>query len=112
MNILLMGFSTTGKSSILKDLNETGDSVKYIDSDFEISKNYNNHIFGLFIDKHKNEDPENRAEIMAEINNSENAFLKDLTEVQDAYIAALGPIWGEPPAKSENCNCFTTTITR
>lgn len=87
-----MGFSTTGKSSILKDLkNEIGDSVKYFDSDFEISTKYNNHIFGLFINKHKNEDPENRKEIMDEISNSENAFLKNLTEVQEAYIAALGP---------------------
>lgn len=87
-----MGFSTTGKSSILKDLkNKIGDSVKYFDSDFEISANYDNHIFGLFIDKHKNEDPENRKEIMDEISNSENSFLKNLTKVQDVYIAALGP---------------------
>ena len=60
-----MGFSTTGKFSILKDLkNEMGDHVKYFDSDFEISKNYNHHIFGLFLNKHKNEDPEDRKEIM------------------------------------------------
>ncbi|MEP7128367.1 MAG: shikimate kinase [Chitinophagales bacterium] len=92
MNILLMGFSTTGKSSILEELKkEIGDSVKYIDSDSEISKNYNNHIFRLFIDKHTDEDPENRKDIMDEISNGENSFLKNLTEFQDAYIAALGP---------------------
>lgn len=93
MNILLMGFSTTGKSSILKELkNELKDKkINYFDSDSEISANYNNHIFGLFIDKHKNEDPENRKEIMVEICSNEKSFLNYLMEIEDAYIAELGP---------------------
>jgi shikimate kinase len=92
MNIILMGFSTTGKSTLLKEIKgEINQNVQLIDSDCRISKNYDNHIYGLFMEHHKKEDPENRIKIMEEISNNENSFLQNLIEEPCSYIAALGP---------------------
>ena len=87
-----MGFSTTGKSTILRSLEEENIvNVNFIDSDSIISSDYGNRIYNLFLSKHKNEDPENREEIMSEIDKRENNFLIDLMNKKDFYVAALGP---------------------
>jgi shikimate kinase len=92
MNVLLIGFSTTGKSSMLKGLKtEINSDIELLDSDYEISRLYNHHIYGLFLDNHKKDDPENRQEIMDEISSSEDFFLKHLMQLSKTYIAALGP---------------------
>ncbi len=41
MNIVFVGFSTTGKSSILKEVTGLSENVLLLDSDSEIAKDYN-----------------------------------------------------------------------
>lgn len=94
MNIILIGFSTTGKSSILK-LKELRDKlsndVQLIDSDSEISKDYDHHIYNLFIQNHISNDPIHRNALLNTISSKEEMFIHSLKENKSPYIAALGP---------------------
>ncbi len=92
MKIILIGFSTTGKSTILKELkNVVSSDVILIDSDEEISKKYDSHIYNLFIQNHDKFDPIQRFKIMSEISTKENLFIEELNFRKDNYIVALGP---------------------
>lgn len=92
MKIILMGFSTTGKSTILKELKKVVSSnIILIDSDKEISKNYSERICNLFIQNHDKFDPIQRFKIMSEISTKENLFIEELNLLKGNYIVALGP---------------------
>ncbi|MFM9952190.1 MAG: hypothetical protein ACKV1O_29940 [Saprospiraceae bacterium] len=90
MNVILIGFSTTGKSTIRRKIN-VPIGVESLDSDEEISKDYNSHIYNLFIENHNNEDPIKRTELMDKISHNEDLFIAYLKETSKPYIAALGP---------------------
>ncbi len=107
MKIILIGFSTTGKSTILKELKEVVSSdVMLIDSDKEISKNYDNRIYNLFIQNHDKFDPIQRFKIMSEISTKENLFIEELNFRKGNYIVALGP---NVHTRSNWKNYFETT---
>ena len=93
MNIILIGFSTTGKSTILeKHLKGRFNSgIDLIDSDKEISREFDCHIFNLYLEKFDSSDPVNRGEILTEIANKENEFLGSIMDNKRPYIAAMGP---------------------
>lgn len=92
MNTIIVGFSTTGKSTILKGLKGiVPDNVQLLDSDFVISKGYNNRIYNLFLQNHIIEDPVSRKNIMNKIDFEENKFIQLLNDSPEPYIAALGP---------------------
>jgi len=109
MNVILIGFSTTGKSTIRRKINVPS-GVESLSSDEEISKDYSSRIYKLFIENHNIEDPVDRINILNEISNNENLFIKYLMETTKPYIAALGPNihtrsnWGE---YYTNCKPFT-----
>jgi shikimate kinase len=92
MNIVIVGFSTTGKSSILKEVTGLSENVLLLDSDSEISKDYNSHIYNLFITNHNEYDPITRSAIMNKIESKEIDFIEFLKQQTQPYIAALGPI--------------------
>ncbi|SFE40246.1 hypothetical protein SAMN05518672_10612 [Chitinophaga sp. CF118] len=92
MNVLFVGFSTTGKSTLLKELKGIlPDQFQDIDSDTWISKNYDEHIYSLFLKNYDAKDPVNRSSIMNCIRDGENDFIIHLKQNTGVYIAAIGP---------------------
>jgi shikimate kinase len=69
--VVLLGFSTTGKSSALRELNAW--NLTILDSDSEISKEYGNHIYNIFINKTNGSD---RTEALRIIEEGESEFLR------------------------------------
>lgn len=93
MNLLLMGFSTTGKSTLLTELKEKLsdiNNIEFFDSDKSISIDWGN-IYRLYLDNHDPEDPELRKKIIDQIDLLENEFLNTLTSCPNPYIVSLGP---------------------
>ncbi|SFW67936.1 nucleoside/nucleotide kinase family protein [Chitinophaga sancti] len=92
MNVLLVGFSTTGKSSLINELSgQLPDNVEMIDSDKAISKDFDGHIYKLFLAQHDIKDPIARVSIMESIHQGENNFIRDLKLKKQPYIAAIAP---------------------
>lgn len=102
MNIIIQGFSTTGKSSLLKDLEKiVSPEIVLLDSDNWISSDYNGHIYNLYIENTELSDPIYRNKAMNLIEEKENEFLVMAIQLKKPFIAALGPnvhtrsIWNE-----------------
>lgn len=92
MKSILIGFSTTGKSTLLETIKsiKPNNEINYIDSDRYISSDYNHHIYNMFLSNHNDSDPVNRKKILTLIAEKENAFIANLRKNTN-YIAALGP---------------------
>jgi shikimate kinase len=92
MNTIIVGFSATGKSSLLDELKATlGDKADFIDSNKWISKEYDENIYALYLDKYDPTDPVNRTSLMDAIATSEEEFIQYLKNHKGPYIAAIGP---------------------
>jgi shikimate kinase len=93
MNIILLGFSTTGKSSIIKEIKTRIDEskIKLCDSDKFISSRYSGHIYELYLDNFEENDPILRTKVTNLINQLENQFLDQLIGYAGTYICAFGP---------------------
>lgn len=92
MNVLLVGFSTTGKSTLINELaGQLPANVEMLDSDTTISEDFEGHIYNLFLAKHDASDPIGRVSIMDSIHQGENDFVKGLMQRTNPYIAAIAP---------------------
>lgn len=88
--IVLLGFSTTGKSRILNDLKTKRlVNVDFIDTDTEIAKNHDGHIYNVFIDLFDSSDPIDRKKSLTYIENSEKRIIDNLCKysTQNRLIA-------------------------
>lgn len=91
MNVIIIGSSATGKSTLLEELKtELGDKADYIDSNKWISKEYDENIYSLFLDKHDPADPVNRKRIIDTIATLEEEFLQYLKKHKGPYVAVIG----------------------
>ncbi|MCG2618114.1 hypothetical protein LZZ85_27675 [Terrimonas sp. NA20] len=92
MNIIIVGFSATGKSAIVEELKmQLGDELDCIDSNKWIAKEYNEDIYSLYLDRHDPADPVNRKSLMDTIVKGEEEFIQYLKRHKGPYIAAIGP---------------------
>lgn len=87
--VVLLGFSTAGKSNVLRHFKSLlGDSIDTIDSDSEMSKEYGGHIYLLFSKLVNGKD---RSRALTCIEDRENAILRWLQPVSKPRLIAFGP---------------------
>jgi shikimate kinase len=87
--VVLIGFSTAGKSSILRHFDSVmGNYIDTLDSDSEMSKDYGGHIYLLFS---KLVDGTDRSRALACIEDRENAILRWLQPATKSRLIAFGP---------------------
>jgi shikimate kinase len=90
--VILVGFSTAGKSSILKEIQKRNGEYKYVDTDSEISRAHEGHIYNVFLDKWDENDPINRQKALSFIAAREDEILNDLTlPAEKPTLIAAGP---------------------
>lgn len=84
--IILIGFSTTGKSSLIKKIKEDLPACLRIsfDTDKAISKDFNGSISNIFYQL-------GREKALSEISRRESQIIQELTYSQDNLIIAAGP---------------------
>ena len=91
--VVILGFSTTGKSSILDYFRENfNNKVDCLDTDSIVSKSYNNHIYNIFLELYETIDPIDRFRPINYIENAEDQLLIELCKdtIKPRLIAA-GP---------------------
>ena len=87
--VFLLGFSTTGKSSILCEFNKKyGESLDTLDSDKEVSKPDGAHIYDVYLQFRKGHDTKNA---ISEIERRERAFLQAVRPEAKPLLLAGGP---------------------
>ena len=87
--VVLLGFSTAGKSHILRHFkNVMGSGIDTLDSDSEMSKDFCGHIYHLFS---KLVDGVDRSRALACIGDRENAMLRWLQPTVKPRLIAFGP---------------------
>ncbi|MFC5191107.1 shikimate kinase [Algoriphagus aquatilis] len=84
--IIIIGFSTTGKSSLIKKIKEEIPSIRrsILDTDEEISKNYENSISNIYLQL-------GREKALFEILKLESQLIENLIEKPNNLIIAAGP---------------------
>ena len=91
--VVLLGFSTTGKSRIVKafDCDRYKDKLRVLDSDQEISAQHDNHIYNIYMTYSKSNG--DTAGAITEIESLEESFLKGLYEnaTDLPLLLAAGP---------------------
>lgn len=87
--VVLLGFSTTGKSSILGDFREQlGDVVDTLDSDQQVSEQDGGHIYNVYL---RFRDGYNTDPSIHEIERREREFLRTFEPVAKPLLLASGP---------------------
>jgi len=87
--VLLLGFSTTGKSTILEDFRERHNhAVDTLDSDEEVSRPEGGHIYNVFL---RLRDGSNTATAIQVIESRERAFLQIAGPTNKPLLLASGP---------------------
>lgn len=87
--VVLLGFSTTGKSSILTDFTQQYSSlVECIDSDSEIAKPNGGHIYNIYFDYLEKHDTQ---KALQEIERREREFLTRTKPTDKPLLLASGP---------------------
>jgi shikimate kinase len=107
--VVLLGFSTAGKSSLLEYFRkEYGEKIYYIDTDKLISAYHNGHIFNVYLDLFEQDDPEARRRPLDYIVKRENEILEKLSEPSNRpRIIAAGPFLH---TRKENFEKFNTIV--
>lgn len=84
--VVIVGFSCTGKSTLVKKLQDDSDciDIEFVDTDYEIAKNAGGHIYNLFIER-------GHQGAIEFVNDQEKQFLTDFTPSRKCVIAA-GPL--------------------
>jgi shikimate kinase len=101
--VVLLGFSTTGKSSILRDFKEQyEEEIDTIDTDSLISQDYGGHIYGIFLALVNGAD---RGQAIAYIEKREREILNGIRPSQKPQLIAAGPgLVIREPAWSDFCD--------
>lgn len=86
--VSLLGFSTTGKSSILRDFNQYRSDIDVLDSDEQISKEENGHIYCVFL---RYREGQNTNPSLFTIERREREFLMEITPTTRPLLLACGP---------------------
>jgi shikimate kinase len=87
--IVLLGFSTTGKSSILRDFKEEfEDAIDTIDSDAWLAKDYDSHIYNVYLRLRKEQDTRPAIDFIAQ---REREFLTSMNPCEKPTLLAAGP---------------------
>ena len=87
--VLLLGFSTTGKSTILREFREKySNAIDTIDSDKEISSEDDGHIYNVFL---RFVDRNNTNPAIQEIERRERRFLESVRLSRTSLLLAAGP---------------------
>lgn len=87
--VVLLGYSTAGKSSILNHFKSVmGNRIETIDSDSEMSKEYGGHIYLLYSTLVEGQD---RNKALACIEDRENAILRWFQPAPRPRLIAFGP---------------------
>ena len=92
--VILLGFSTTGKSTILQYFKKNyRRKAYYIDTDKEISKDFECHIYNVYLDLMENQDPIERTAPIDYIEKKENYLLDKLCseKLDKPRLIAAGP---------------------
>ena len=94
--VVLIGFSTAGKSTILQHFKDVlGTLVEVVDSDKKISEDYGGHIYLLYNELVKGKD---RNEALNYIRCKENEILRKIKPDKNPRLIAFGPL---VPAREE-----------
>jgi hypothetical protein len=88
--VVLLGFSTTGKSQILKQFeNYSKDKLQRFDSDQEISRDHDCHIYNIYLSYSSSTDTNDATDFIAA---RERSFLKNIDRgLQTPLLLAAGP---------------------
>jgi len=87
--VVLVGFSTTGKSTILREIeNQYGNLVKTIDTDEVIAREWGNHIFNIYLDLVEGRE---RNKAIKYIKKREEEILGGFVAEQNPCLIAAGP---------------------
>lgn len=84
--VILVGFSTTGKSHFLKEVkSRCNEKFHYKDSDQFVSRLFNNHIYNIFMEK-------GSKDALKYIEEQENEFIMELSKPHDKpLLVSAGP---------------------
>jgi shikimate kinase len=87
--VLLIGFSTTGKSTILRDFHtQHGETLETLDSDTLISQPDGGHIYNIFL---RYRQGSSTAAAIGTIENREREFLRTIMPTTKRLLIASGP---------------------
>ena len=89
--VILLGFSTTGKSSIIKEIKDRNIDKNFvtIDTDKLVSKDYDNHIYNIYLNLVIGQD---RVEAIKYIEKQEDEILDSIYYSSKPRIIAAGPM--------------------
>lgn len=104
-SIVLLGFSTTGKSTIInRFIKDYGNRLTAIDSDKEVSKQYDGHIYNLFLSLRMGTSTRHALD---EIATRERDFLRNVDNGDRPLLVAAGPA---VPSRDPEWHDFVTRL--
>ena len=104
-SVVLLGFSTTGKSSIIKRFTEKyGNHLTAIDSDAVVSEPYGGHIYKLFLSLREGT---STRRALDEIAKREKDFLRNVGDLDRPLLIAVGPA---VPSREPEWHNFVTRV--
>jgi hypothetical protein len=100
--VVLLGFSTTGKSSILREFCEQfGDAIEPLDSDEWLARNHDRHVYNLYLSLR---DGKSTARAIKEIADQEREFLR-ITNPGTKPMLLAAAVHPEPNAGVGHLSC-------
>jgi shikimate kinase len=103
--VVLLGFSTTGKSSILRGFREQyGDALETLDSDEWLARNHDRHVYNFYRAHREGNSTKRANDLIAE---QERQFLRTTTPGTKPMLLAAGPFL---PSRAPEWDAFRARL--